>query len=671
MKLVLLPVAAAMALASTAHSDTTELPPLVVTASRLSPESAGTLVYVIEQEQIAQSSARNISELLASIPGIHVRSLTGNAGTEGTIDLRGFGPAASVNTLVLVDGRRLNDVDLSSTDIGGVSLSSIERIEVQPGGGSVLYGDGASGGTINIITRQARKNGGSVGLTAASFDTKGATASGQFVAEAASLSLFGQHMETEGYRDNSDVRKDTMGANLRFRVAPQQEGYLLANGSRLDSRLAGARLVDANLGIDELHGDPQGTRTPNDWADEERHQLVAGWKAELSDNLELIIDGSQRFKEQWSYFDYGFGFSDFINTELSSISATPRLQFDYTTGAISHGLKVGYDWYRTDYSSRRGQGEHTSPVHDIGIDAETSSPYLFQTSRWQQTTVSMGARKTHVTQSGRDIYDATAPGGAFDSEAAPGSQSFNEEMYEGGISQQLTPALTASLGASRSVRLGTVDESYEYNSFFQREFSPLRPQIGHNLEGSLAYAQGKHRISATVYDQKLEDEIQFSSATFTNDNIDPTQRRGATLGVTSEVVQNVTVNASLTHQRARFRSGPLEGNDVPLVPGNLGHVNVNWQATPMWSVALTDTYTGSQFFENDQSNSFGQKIPSFHRLDTRLGWQWKQLNAALTVSNLADEDDTFSYGVRSGTVGRYNAYPLPGREYRFDVGMSF
>ncbi|MGB4344501.1 MAG: TonB-dependent receptor, partial [Moraxellaceae bacterium] len=260
---------------------------------------------------------------------------------------------------------------------------------------------------------------------------------------------------------------------------------------------------------------------------------------------------------------------------------------------------------------------------------------------------------------------------AFDSAAAPASQSFSEEMYEGGISQQLTSALTASLGASRSVRLGTVDESYEYNAFFQREFSPLRPQIGHNLEGSLAYAQGKHRISATVYDQKLEDEIQFSSATFTNDNIDPTQRRGATLGVTSEVVQSVTVNASLTHQRARFRSGPLEGNDVPLVPGNLGHVNVNWQATPMWSVALTDTYTGSQFFENDQSNSFGQKIPSFHRIDTRLGWQWKQLNAALTVSNLADEDDTFSYGVRSGTVGRYNAYPLPGREYRFDVGMNF
>jgi iron complex outermembrane receptor protein len=165
MKFSLLPLAAAIALASSVHAETNELPSVAVSASRLDADSAGTLVYVINREQIHQSSARNISELLASIPGLHVRSLSGNPFTEGTIDLRGFGPAAGQNTLILVDGRRLNDVDLSSTDIGGVSISAIERIEVQPGGGSVLYGDGASGGTINIITRQATENGASLSLT--------------------------------------------------------------------------------------------------------------------------------------------------------------------------------------------------------------------------------------------------------------------------------------------------------------------------------------------------------------------------------------------------------------------------------------------------------------------------------------------------------------------------
>jgi iron complex outermembrane receptor protein len=133
----------------------------------------------------------------------------------------------------------------------------------------------------------------------------------------------------------------------------------------------------------------------------------------------------------------------------------------------------------------------------------------------------------------------------------------------------------------------------------------LRPQIGHNLEGSLTYAAGKHRISGTVYRQKLRDEIQFNSATFTNDNIDPTLRRGVTLGVSSEIVQTVTVNASLTHQRARFRSGPLEGNDVPLVSATLVMSMSTGRQHRCGRCTHGHLY-GSQLFENDQSNSFGQ-----------------------------------------------------------------
>ena len=672
MKFSLLPIVAAIAITSSAQAANTELSPIVVNASRLDENTAGTLVYVIDREQISQSPARNTSELLSSIPGIHVRSLSGNPITDGTVDLRGFGPAAGQNTLILIDGRRLNDIDLSSTDIGGISLTAIDRIEVQPGGGSVLYGDGASGGTINIITRQATENGGSISLTSASFDTRGATASARLAGKDASLSLFGQHMETDGYRDNSEMRRDSFGGNLRFNVAPGQEGFLLISGSRLDSRLPGARTVDAGLGLDEVHDNPRGTSTPNDWADEERHQIVAGWQAMLSDNLTVIIDGSQRLKEQWSFFDYGGGFSDYNNTELASISATPRVQLSYHTGQISHDMKAGYDWYRTDYVSRRGQAPGTAAIHDIGIDAETSSPYVFQTSRWNKTSVSVGARQTHVKQSARDIYDATAPGGAFDSQATPTTQRFTAEMYEGGLSQALTPALTASIGLSRSVRLGTVDESYEYDPFFQREFSPLRPQVGRNIEGSLTYVQGTSRLSATVYQQKLHDEIQFNPITFTNDNLDPTLRQGVTIGASAQLLETITISGSLTEQRAEFREGANKDKDIPLVARHLGSMNVHWQATPIWSISLSDTYTGSQFFDNDQGNNFGQKIAAFHRLDSRLGFTWKKVQAGFTVTNLTDEDDSFTYGVRSTfTPGRYNAYTLPGSEYRLDVGMSF
>ena len=75
-------------------------------------------------------------------------------GVGTTIDLRGFGITGPSNTLVLINGRRLNDWDLPGFDLSTIARDSIERIEITRGNsGAVLYGDGAVGGVINIVTR--------------------------------------------------------------------------------------------------------------------------------------------------------------------------------------------------------------------------------------------------------------------------------------------------------------------------------------------------------------------------------------------------------------------------------------------------------------------------------------------------------------------------------------
>ena len=122
---------------------------VVVTGTRFEEEIAKipANVSVIDEEEIADSNAKNIIEVLKYEEGISVRDKLGN-GKGAEIDLRGFGETASYNVLVLVDGRRVNEIDLSGVDWAQIPLEQVERIEILRGTGSVLYGDNAVGGVI-------------------------------------------------------------------------------------------------------------------------------------------------------------------------------------------------------------------------------------------------------------------------------------------------------------------------------------------------------------------------------------------------------------------------------------------------------------------------------------------------------------------------------------------
>src|SRR5262249_20348622 len=102
----------------------------------------GTSSTVITVEDIAHSPSNNLPDILAQVPGVQLTSLFGSAvnGVKTSVDLRGFGAFALSNTLILVNGRRLNDVDMSQVDLSTIPLNSIERIEIIPGNsGAVLY----------------------------------------------------------------------------------------------------------------------------------------------------------------------------------------------------------------------------------------------------------------------------------------------------------------------------------------------------------------------------------------------------------------------------------------------------------------------------------------------------------------------------------------------------
>ena len=129
----------------------------------------GASTSVISREDIERSPQATLADIISRAAGVQTSSFYGGVNGVGTtIDLRGFGVTGASNTLILINGRRQNDWDLPGFDLSTIAKDSIERIEITRGNsGAVLYGDGAVGGVINIVTRsgvgapnQARVEGG-------------------------------------------------------------------------------------------------------------------------------------------------------------------------------------------------------------------------------------------------------------------------------------------------------------------------------------------------------------------------------------------------------------------------------------------------------------------------------------------------------------------------------
>jgi iron complex outermembrane recepter protein len=112
-------------------------------------------VFVITQEDIQRSGARNIPELLEMVPGLEVARIDENKWAIGS---RGFNGRFDDKLLVLIDGRSVYTPLFSGVywDVQDVMLEDVERIEVIRGPGATLWGANAVDGVINIITKKAK-----------------------------------------------------------------------------------------------------------------------------------------------------------------------------------------------------------------------------------------------------------------------------------------------------------------------------------------------------------------------------------------------------------------------------------------------------------------------------------------------------------------------------------
>lgn len=112
-------------------------------------------MIVLDKKWISKNGINSITQALEKIPEVNFV----NFGLGSSIDIRGQGNKSNTAVKIMVDGKSINTLDSSHNiaPINSIDINNIERIEVIPGGGSILYGNGAKGGVVNIVTQKAKK----------------------------------------------------------------------------------------------------------------------------------------------------------------------------------------------------------------------------------------------------------------------------------------------------------------------------------------------------------------------------------------------------------------------------------------------------------------------------------------------------------------------------------
>lgn len=669
---------------------TFDLGTVVVTPQRFSypVNNVPTSVTVIDRKQIEQSPLSTVPELLSREAGINLRDLFGNNASNATVDLRGIGAAAKSNTLVLLDGKRIADIDLSSVQWAAIPLDMIERIEIVRGSGAALYGEGATSGVINIVTRMPTTMGmqGSARLRFGSYDTQEAQVYAAHRNEKFEWSVAASDYDSDGYRKNNRNQQTSVLGIGRWR-SDIGDITLRLGADRQDIRLPGPRQIEPDMGVNEYAADPRAARTPKDYATRDGNTYALAWDRKLGAS-QLSSEISLRTKRQTSYYDFN-GFPDYRDTNLSVLGITPRGKFVAEVGGMAHEFIVGVDFHHWRYDMKKSNSPSNigQPINHVTATENTFAWYLQDSVTLKPGTTLTGALRTEsLTISADDSYDATAPGGGGGSAAPAANQHAHQYAFELGLRQRLSDTTSAFGKLGRSYRYANVDEIYESSASFTNQFQFLRPQWALDRQLGLDYANGSTAGRLAFFHVDTRDEIHLDpfSQGIGNTNLPPTRRYGLELDGKWQANASWRAGMNYAYTVSKFREGVLPGwagvtranvdiagKTVPLVPRHKLSLNAVYVMDKSTTFSLSATHVSKQYMDNDEPNDLGVTIPAYTLVDLKLEKSMGAWKAALAVNNALNER-YYTYAVRSQyDADRYNVYPLAGRTLSASLQYAF
>ncbi len=633
-------------------NDAVVLDPVYVTATR-SEQSEVRLpaaVSVISRAQIESSGAANLVDVLRSFGGAQVTDLYGD-GSRAQIDLRGFGDAANANTLILVDGRRLNNPDIAPPDLSSISLKDIERIEILNSSAGALYGDQAVGGVINIITRARTGNSAALELGGGSYDGQRARATGGLAKGGASLRLSAEMRSSDNYRDHNKLDYSNVLGRAGY---DWSSGGAFAEASWVDEDLE----TPGSLFAAEMKANRRqsAARFANDFSDTDTRVLRLGVNQALGSRWKLEAEATERRSDgSFRLGTFGVATQDsFQDRKLRAFN--PRMVGRYPMGSGTALITVGSDLQRADYELSSQLGVQANRQDQTDVYGQAILPVA------PALDLTVGLRRAHVDNKVEDGFTFVQPTEFTDSRTAG----------EAGLSWKARDGLRLFLRYDRNYRFAKVDEFTNAGAPAGSNINLLDTQTGDSYEAGAEWAQAGLLLHTSLFRTDLENEIVFDPTTFSNINLDHTRRDGVLVESRWQALDRLALAAAGQYVDAQLRNGGFAGNPVPLVARFSGKVSADL-GLPYGLNAYTEVVAmNSRGFAGDYDQTLGD-LPGYAVVNLSLGWRWNKLSLRGRINNLLDREysEYGAAGTDPGTFAEAAAYqPSPERNFWLTLGYE-
>lgn len=644
---------------------------IVVTASRIQMPliETSTNVTIISEEDFKAAGARTLIDIFDMEPGVTTSNLLNNP-KRAQVDIRGYGETAPQNVLFLVDGRRVNSIDLSGTDLSQIPIDAIERVEIYRGPASVLFGDNAAAGAVNIILKKgegklkttAGVSGGSDKYLNSQLSISGREGGFSYFALMSALN-------SDGYRHNnySDAR-DIFG-NFSFDILQNLNIAVKAGHHKDKYGLPGA------LYINELRSgsvDQKDSTHPFDHARTEDNFIDTEVNAKIGNVGQASIGGSFRNRLQPSYFFYGSGSFTESRSNLSTIALTPKIIIDKPIFGRKSSFVIGWDYYNYSTTVKAAGNSFLGPSNtDTDVERTDNAFYINERFYPFSNLLIEGGYRRHKTRYDIDHRDMINP--VLTSSALTHQ---DKEAYRFSINYLIgkNGAIFGSYG--RGFRFPVTDEfvipGYCFFGYCQptQVNSALKPQITDEIDIGLRYnllntAGG----SVTVFQAKNKNEIYYDPILFANMNYDRTKRTGIETAVFYRPFDPFLVTVTYSYVKAIFDGGVFGRNDVPLVPNNKLGVKLSYTALDKLTFNLMAVTRSNCFAISDQKNQ-QSKLPGYTTYDASVVWRTEKFMTLFAIKNLTGKRYS-EYGVYSSFANKVGLYPSPERQFFLSIQYAF